>query len=83
MLLGRVARTRPMPDLSLPQIEPEWKAKARSDSAKFSISQIENYELCPRKWWFQSVRKMPVWSKQSQVIGTVLHSVLERSFSSV
>lgn len=43
-----------------------------------SASQIETHTQCARKWFFQSVQKLPQMPKGSQSLGIVLHSVAER-----
>jgi hypothetical protein len=43
-----------------------------------SSSQIENFELCARKWWFKSVHRLPEPQKEGQIVGTVAHAVIER-----
>jgi len=46
-----------------------------------SPTQVETYLSCPRKWWFDYVRKMPRDAGQEQfVFGNTLHAVLERWF---
>ena len=48
---------------------------------RISASQVETATQCPRKWWLQSVAKMPTPSSASNILGTVVHSVLDRYFS--
>lgn len=45
-----------------------------------SASQLKTYKLCPRKWWFEKVEKLPRPTKAQYgtVFGKVLHNVLER-----
>jgi len=45
---------------------------------RISASQIESFLLCSRKWWFQSIQRMPEVAKGSQIFGTVVHAVCER-----
>lgn len=45
---------------------------------KISPSQLSTFRLCPRKWWFASVKKMRKGSSEAQVFGDVLHKVIER-----
>lgn len=52
---------------------------------RISASQIETFDgergSCPRRWWFQTVQKMPRLPKGSLVFGSVLHACLERWLS--
>ncbi|MFG0319750.1 MAG: PD-(D/E)XK nuclease family protein [Planctomycetota bacterium JB042] len=52
--------------------------KPRRSQLWVSPSQIENYLLCNRKWWFKSVAKLAEVMKGSTTFGTVLHAVAER-----
>lgn len=48
---------------------------------RISASQIELFELCQRKWWFERVLRLPSPSTSDQTFGTVLHAVAERYLS--
>lgn len=43
-----------------------------------SASQISNFELCRRKWWFKSVLGLPEMKQSGAAFGTVFHGVVER-----
>jgi hypothetical protein len=43
-----------------------------------SVSQVENYRGCKRKWFFSSVDYLPQEPRRSTAIGDCLHAVLER-----
>lgn len=45
-----------------------------------SPSQVSNFELCARKWWLQSVVKLPTPETDAKHFGTIFHSVVERYF---
>lgn len=50
-----------------------------------SVSQVETYDMCARKWWFGSglpkPDRLPQVERGSQTFGTVLHAVCERFLS--
>lgn len=60
---------------------PKWMQRKRRRTCSFSPSQMETFVLCPRKWWFKSVRLLYDPPKGSTTFGTVLHAVLERWLS--
>lgn len=44
-----------------------------------SASQFKTFELCPRKWWFEKVRRLPGSSSSyGHTFGLVLHALIER-----
>jgi hypothetical protein len=43
-----------------------------------SASQLSTFQLCERKWAFQSIFRMPRQESESNVFGTTLHSIAER-----
>jgi hypothetical protein len=43
-----------------------------------SATQLQTFELCPRKWWFDKVLRLPRLERKQFDFGTVLHSVCER-----
>jgi hypothetical protein len=43
-----------------------------------SASQLSTFQLCERKWAFQSLFRMPRQESESNVFGTTLHGVAER-----
>lgn len=46
---------------------------------KVSASQIKTYKLCPKKWYFQSVDRLPRGNGTASTrFGTALHACLER-----
>jgi hypothetical protein len=45
-----------------------------------SASQIESWDSCRRKWWFQKVQRLPELDKGFQIYGNVIHSVADRFF---
>jgi len=45
---------------------------------RFSATQWSAFRACPRKWWFNWVRKMPEPPKDYFEFGSVLHEVCER-----
>lgn len=45
-----------------------------------SVSQIETFSACPRKWWIQYVDKWPRSGGRHFSIGTALHGCIERHF---
>lgn len=47
-------------------------------SLQISASQDETFNDCRRKWWFQSIVRMPSPPKTNTVFGTVFHAVAER-----
>lgn len=48
-------------------------------TVQLSVSQIETYRSCPRKWWIGSVKKIrPEFDNKAQVFGDVLHAVVGR-----
>ncbi len=57
---------------------PEWVQKRQRRSMIISASQLEAFADCPRKWWMEKIRKLPVIQKGSFSFGTVLHAVAER-----
>lgn len=59
----------------------DWKEQAARRLMVLSATQLETYELCKRKWWFKSVRKLPDGDSIATVFGTVLHAVIERYLS--
>lgn len=61
----------------MPQ-ERDWRSRSRDRVMVISASQLESFQLCPRKWWLRSVRKLYDPPKGSTTFGTVLHEVLER-----
>ena len=56
-----------------------WLEKVKDgDPFYISASQGDTFvNLCKRKWWLRSVRKLRVQSGVSQVFGSVLHEVGE------
>lgn len=45
---------------------------------RLSASQIDTAKTCLRKWYFQSVQKVPRTFDRKMLLGTVTHEVLER-----
>ena len=45
---------------------------------RISPSQLETFELCPRKWWFLKKLRLPTRQQKGASFGTVLHGVIER-----
>ena len=45
---------------------------------KISASQISTFDDCHRKWWLQSVERLPKEPKGYLIFGTVLHACLQR-----
>ena len=45
-----------------------------------SATQYDTFELCPRKWFFLKVLRLPEMKKFATTFGTVLHQVAERYF---
>lgn len=43
-----------------------------------SPTQVEAFDLCNRKWWFQSVKKLPRIRRDFQDFGITFHSLAER-----
>lgn len=43
-----------------------------------SVSQVENYRGCKRKWYYSSVDYLPQEPRRATAIGDCLHAVLER-----
>lgn len=43
-----------------------------------SASQLETAKDCPRKWWFQKIKKLPVPQRRATVLGEVFHELCER-----
>lgn len=62
------------PSISLPQ----WQEKRSKRTLRTSVSAIEMFEQCKRKWWLKHVRGLPEAQRQAQTFGTVLHAVIER-----
>lgn len=56
----------------------ERRKKAEDHTLYISASQIESFELCNRKWWFEKVQKLPKVQKPYFAFGTCLHGCLER-----
>lgn len=54
------------------------KSERETDTLYISASQIESFELCNRKWWFEKVQKLPKVQKPYFAFGTCLHGCLER-----
>lgn len=50
----------------------------RPGDMQISASQISTFKLCPRKWWFEKVAKLPRERKPHFEYGTTLHECLER-----
>lgn len=50
----------------------------KTTKLRLSASQDKALEDCYRKWWFQSVRKLPRVEKTEFLFGSILHSVLDR-----
>lgn len=45
-----------------------------------SATQYDTFELCPRKWFFLKILRLPEMKKFATTFGTVLHQVAERYF---
>ena len=46
---------------------------------QISASQLKTYKLCPKKWYFEKVEKLPRGeASYGAIFGTVLHTCLER-----
>jgi hypothetical protein len=43
-----------------------------------SASQLSTFQLCERKWAFQSIFRMPRQESESNIFGTTIHAVAER-----
>ena len=55
-----------------------WQEKRQKRHIVASATQFEQFNRCKREWWLSRVRGLEQPSKGSQVIGTVLHAVVER-----
>jgi hypothetical protein len=56
----------------------DWKEKRARRHIVTSASQFETFTMCPRKWWFDKVRRLKTPTKGSFTFGTVLHACIER-----
>jgi hypothetical protein len=45
-----------------------------------SASQLTNWSLCNRRWWFEKVARMPVPSSPAKDLGTSIHKQMERYY---
>jgi CRISPR/Cas system-associated exonuclease Cas4 (RecB family) len=64
--------------------KPKWDSRVyKENELVMSPSQLENYLQCPRKWWFNSIRKMPELEqkKDNFDFGNVLHEAAARWIS--
>ena len=50
----------------------------RPGDLQISASQLGTFKLCPRKWWFEKVAKLPRQPKPQFDYGTTLHECCER-----
>lgn len=55
-----------------------WTESRTRRYIRTSATQHETFDLCPRKWWLEKVRRLPVPQTTSQTFGSVLHAVIER-----
>lgn len=42
-----------------------------------SVSQVTTFDLCPRKWWYDKVAKLPRKTGAAQNLGTEIHAQIE------
>lgn len=45
-----------------------------------SVSQLNTYERCPRRWFLNKVRRQPIKQKVSAAVGSDIHRILEKWF---
>ncbi len=55
-----------------------WQEKRKRRHIQISLTQLETFDLCKRKWALDKVRQLPSPEISAGPFGTVLHSVAER-----